>query len=122
MACVVGSVSRMSASSSSGASVAGGVLPVEQYVAGLARKRMAAGVLFRDSCDRVLLVEPSYKPNWEIPGGAVEAEESPWQTAERELEEEIGFGAGVGGCWWWIMCVRRTTGRKVSSLFSTVVC
>ena len=46
------------------------VLPVEQYVAGLARKRMAAGVLFRDRIGRVLLVEPSYKPNWEIPGGA----------------------------------------------------
>lgn len=43
------------------------VLPVEQYMAGLARKRMAAGVLFRDMAGRVLLVEPSYKPNFEIP-------------------------------------------------------
>lgn len=41
-----------------------GVVPVEQYVAGLSRKRMAAGVLFRDVQGRVLLVEPSYKPNW----------------------------------------------------------
>ncbi|MFI6368790.1 hypothetical protein ACIBG0_39420 [Nocardia sp. NPDC050630] len=38
-----------------------GTLPVEQYVARLPRKRMAAGVLFRDSSDRVLVVEPSYK-------------------------------------------------------------
>lgn len=53
------------------------VLPVEQYVANLNRKRMAAGVLFRDVLGRVLLVEPSYKPNWEIPGGAVEADEPP---------------------------------------------
>lgn len=34
-------------------------LPVEEYVAGLACKRMAAGVLFRDNAGRVLLVEPS---------------------------------------------------------------
>ncbi|WP_243726900.1 NUDIX domain-containing protein [Actinocrispum wychmicini] len=72
------------------------VLPVAQYVAGLARKRMAAGVLFRDEQGRVLLVEPSYKPNWEIPGGAVEADESPWATASRELAEELGLGHPVG--------------------------
>ncbi|MFI5717808.1 NUDIX domain-containing protein [Nocardia sp. NPDC051750] len=73
-----------------------GVLPVEQYVAGLARKRMAAGVLFRDERGRVLLVEPTYKPNWEIPGGAVEGDEAPWETVRRELCEEIGWDRPVG--------------------------
>ncbi|MGW4369797.1 NUDIX domain-containing protein [Nocardia takedensis] len=72
------------------------VLPVQEYVAGLARKRMAAGVLFRDERGRVVLVEPSYKPNWEIPGGAVEADESPWETVRRELVEEIGWHRPVG--------------------------
>lgn len=72
------------------------VLPVEQYVAGLARKRMAAGVLFRDKAGRALLLEPSYKPNWEIPGGAVEADESPWATATRELAEELGWERPLG--------------------------
>lgn len=72
------------------------VVPVEQYVAGLSRKRMAAGVLFRDAEGRVLLVEPSYKPNWEIPGGAVEADESPWATATRELTEELGWDRPLG--------------------------
>ncbi len=72
------------------------VLPVEQYVAGLDRKRMAAGVLFRDKAGRVLLLEPSYKPNWEIPGGAVEADESPWATASRELAEELGWQRPLG--------------------------
>lgn len=71
-------------------------LPVEQYVAGLARKRMAVGVLFRDPVGRVLLVEPSYKPNWEIPGGAVDADESPWAAATRELVEELGWENRVG--------------------------
>ncbi|WP_319942503.1 NUDIX hydrolase [Nocardia aurantia] len=73
-----------------------GVLPVQQYVAGLARKRMAAGTLFRDGLGRVVLVEPTYKPNWEIPGGAVEQDESPWETVARELREEIGWDRPVG--------------------------
>lgn len=65
-------------------------------MAGLSRKRMAAGVLFRDVHGRVLLVEPSYKPNWEIPGGAVEANESPWATATRELAEELEWDQPLG--------------------------
>lgn len=65
------------------------MLPVDRYVAGLARKRMAAGVLFLDSEDRVLLVEPSYKPNREILGGAVEPDESPWATAVREMGKPV---------------------------------
>jgi ADP-ribose pyrophosphatase YjhB (NUDIX family) len=72
------------------------VQPVEQYVGRLNRKRMAAGVLFRDALGRVLLVEPSYKPNWEIPGGAVEADEAPWETATRELVEELGVDRPLG--------------------------
>ncbi|GAB3890126.1 NUDIX hydrolase [Kibdelosporangium lantanae] len=57
---------------------------------------MAAGVLFRDARGRVLLVEPSYKPNWEIPGGAVDADESPWAAAEREVAEELGWQRPLG--------------------------
>lgn len=53
-------------------------------------------MLFRDRSDRVLLVEPSHKPNWEIPGGAVEADESPWCAAARELAEELGIDRPVG--------------------------
>lgn len=87
-------MARVSTPSSSESAT--GVLPVEQYVAGLARKRMAAGVLFRDERDRVLLVEPTCKPNWEIPGGAVEEDEAPWETVRRELCEEIGWDRPVG--------------------------
>ncbi|MBF6333345.1 NUDIX hydrolase [Nocardia transvalensis] len=57
---------------------------------------MAAGVLFRDGANRVLLVEPSYKPNWEIPGGAVEEDEAPWATARREVLEELGLDRPLG--------------------------
>jgi 8-oxo-dGTP pyrophosphatase MutT (NUDIX family) len=67
------------------------LLPFDEYVASLARKRMSAGVLIRDRDDRVLLVEPSYKQHWDIPGGSVDAEEAPWATAVRELREELGL-------------------------------
>ena len=49
----------------------------DDYTATLPRKRMAAAVLFFDAADRLLLVEPTYKPTWELPGGTVEADESP---------------------------------------------
>jgi 8-oxo-dGTP pyrophosphatase MutT (NUDIX family) len=72
------------------------VLPPDQYVASLARKRMAASALFRDEAGRVLLVNPSYKPNWEVPGGAVEAEESPHAACRREVREELGLDRAPG--------------------------
>ena len=39
----------------------------------------------------MLLVEPVYKDYWEIPGGCVEADESPYAAAVRELQEELGI-------------------------------
>jgi 8-oxo-dGTP diphosphatase len=64
---------------------------IEKYYASLPRKLMAAGVIFRDERDRVLLVEPNYKTDWEIPGGVVEAGESPFDAARREVTEELGI-------------------------------
>lgn len=67
------------------------LLPFDEYVRSLDRKRMSAGVLFRDTEDRILLVEPSYKSHWDIPGGSVDAGEAPWATARREVREELGI-------------------------------
>ncbi|MFE2938844.1 NUDIX domain-containing protein [Streptomyces sp. NPDC059255] len=61
------------------------------YDRSLARKRVSAGVLFFDLEGRVLLVDPVYKEPWEIPGGAVERDESPRRGAAREVEEELGL-------------------------------
>ena len=66
------------------------------YTSRLPRKRMGAGVLLTDADGRVLLVEPTYKPYWEIPGGVVEADESPLAAATRELKEELGLPVPVG--------------------------
>src|ERR1039457_4579474 len=67
------------------------LLPLDQYIASLARKRMAAGSLFRDEDGRGLLVDPTYKPTWDLPGGAVEKEESPHAACRREVAEELGL-------------------------------
>ena len=61
------------------------------YQRSLPRKRMGAGALFRDENGRFLLVNPTYKPTWEIPGGVIEANESPRQACIREIIEELGF-------------------------------
>ena len=54
-------------------------------------KRMAADCLFTDQADRLLVLEPTYKSTWEIPGGVVERDESPRLAAQREVLEEIGL-------------------------------
>jgi 8-oxo-dGTP diphosphatase len=69
---------------------------VSDYTATLARKRMAASVLFFDGAGRVLVVEPTYKPYWELPGGAVDADESPYAAACREIHEELALSRPVG--------------------------
>lgn len=67
------------------------VLEVDDYTATLPRKRIGAAVFFRDAERRVLLVEPTYTSDWLLPGGAVEAGESPYEAAAREVEEELGL-------------------------------
>ncbi|MFG1956615.1 NUDIX domain-containing protein [Nonomuraea sp. NPDC049028] len=54
-----------------------------------ARKRVAADALIRDRYGRVLLVDPTYKPDWDTPGGMAEANEPPIDALRRELAEEL---------------------------------
>ena len=69
---------------------------LSEYYASLPGKRMGAGLLCRDADDRVLLVQPTYKATWELPGGVVEAGESPAACAAREVREELGVELSVG--------------------------
>lgn len=61
-----------------------------------ATPRVAAGVVFRDSEGRVLLVKPTYKDGWELPGGYAEVGESPKAAAVREVGEELGVDWPIG--------------------------
>ncbi|MQA12828.1 MAG: NUDIX domain-containing protein [Pseudonocardiaceae bacterium] len=56
-----------------------------------ATPRVAAGALFLDGAGRVLLVHPTYKDTWDIPGGYVERGESPAAACRREISEELGL-------------------------------
>ncbi|WP_261559854.1 NUDIX domain-containing protein [Frankia tisae] len=85
---------------------------LDDYVA-RSRKAVAAGCLLRDAAGRVLLVEPTYKPNWDVPGGIAEPGESPRQTAQRELGEELGLDLPVGR----LLCVDHlATGQRADAL------
>lgn len=62
----------------------------------MAAARVAASALFVDGQGRVLLVEPTYKPHRDIPGGYVEPGESPRVACVREVREELGIDPPIG--------------------------
>jgi 8-oxo-dGTP pyrophosphatase MutT (NUDIX family) len=68
--------------------MAGSIARHHAQAAGL---QTAAGCLLTDSSGNVLLVKPTYKPPWEVPGGAVEPGESPLAACRREVREELGL-------------------------------
>jgi ADP-ribose pyrophosphatase YjhB (NUDIX family) len=63
---------------------------VPGIAATFARKRVAAAALIRDETGRFLLLEPTYKTTWVLPGGVVEADEDPVAACAREVREELG--------------------------------
>ncbi|WP_329174934.1 NUDIX hydrolase [Streptomyces decoyicus] len=67
-----------------------------EHEAKMARPRMASGALFFDEQGRVLMLEPTYKDYREIPGGYVEAGESPLAACVREVREELSISPDIG--------------------------
>lgn len=53
------------------------------------RKPMSAAVLFQDTEQRVLLLKPTYRDDWNLPGGCADEHESPLDAAVREVKEEL---------------------------------
>jgi ADP-ribose pyrophosphatase YjhB (NUDIX family) len=62
-----------------------------EYYKNLPKKRMAAGALLFDADGKLLILKPTYKDHWSIPGGVIEANESPREACVREIEEEVGL-------------------------------
>lgn len=61
-----------------------------------ARPACGAGALFVDEDGHVMIVEPTYRRAWEIPGGPVERGESPREACIRELEDGLGLDLPPG--------------------------
>ena len=58
----------------------------------LPRIPASAGSLIFDTAGRLLILKPSYKKGWTVPGGQVESDgESPWDACRRETLEECGL-------------------------------
>jgi ADP-ribose pyrophosphatase YjhB (NUDIX family) len=62
----------------------------------VATPRVAVGALFVDGQGQILVVKPTYKQYWDIPGGYVEPGESPLAACRRELDEELGLAVNIG--------------------------
>jgi len=82
--------------------VAGYVLP---------RVPASAGALLHDGIGHILVLKPTYKSGWTVPGGQMEEDgESPWDACRREVAEETGLVVTGGR----LVCVdflRPRTGR-----------
>jgi 8-oxo-dGTP diphosphatase len=63
----------------------------------LPRVPVSAGALIFDRKGRLLILKPTYKSGWTIPGGIMEAGgETPWQACQREVREECGLDVTDG--------------------------
>jgi 8-oxo-dGTP diphosphatase len=69
---------------------------------------VSAGALIFDQAGRLLILKPTYKTGWTIPGGVMEADgETPWDACRREVREECGIEVRSGR----LACVDFRPGR-----------
>ena len=68
----------------------------------------SAGALIFDHAGQLLILKPTYKTGWTIPGGVMEADgETPWDACRREVREECGIEVRSGR----LACVDFRPGR-----------
>jgi 8-oxo-dGTP diphosphatase len=76
-------------------------MPDIAFYASLPRTRGAAAALLLDERGDILLVKPTYKEGWFLPGGVIEEGESPLAGCIRECQEELGLTPNLDG----LVCV-----------------
>ncbi len=82
------------------------------------RKIVSGAMLILDERGRVLVVNPTYKTPWEMPGGLAEQGESPARAARREVREELGLDREPGRllCVEWRPPIPREVGAGLDGL------
>ncbi len=72
-------------------------VPDDEPLLVLPRIPASSGALIFDASGRLLVVNPTYKKHWTIPGGVMEADgETPWEACRREVLEEVGLRVEQG--------------------------
>jgi 8-oxo-dGTP diphosphatase len=61
------------------------------YINSLPKKPIGAAAIIFNSKKELLIVKPSYREGWLVPGGTVDALESPDMACIREIKEEVGL-------------------------------
>lgn len=74
----------------------------------LPKKRMASNALFFNDAGNILIVKPIYRSDWLLPGGSVEANESPREACLREIKEELNTEIPLGS----LLCVEYMAEEK----------
>lgn len=61
------------------------------YYKFLPKKRMSVSALIFNARGELLILKPGYRPEWILPGGSVDKNESPEKACSREIQEEIAL-------------------------------
>jgi ATP/GTP-binding protein len=68
-----------------------GWLPHEEWLKTQDTRIASAALLIENPAGELLTVKAYYKTHWSLPGGMVDAGETPLQAALRETQEEVGL-------------------------------
>lgn len=67
------------------------MMPHAEYIRSLPKRHAASAALLFNDKNELLIVKQNYKEGWSVPGGVLDALESPHDGCVREIKEEIGL-------------------------------
>lgn len=88
----------------------------DEFYASLTKRAASAQLIIENRQAELLVVKAHYKPYWSLPGGIVDANESPLTTALREVREEVGVTCQKQDVEFFATIVRKSR-RAITYLF-----